>query len=107
MWAAPAPPKKLGMVISRLVKSIPPRTTPTTGIIRSLTKELMILLKAPPTITPTARSRTLPRLMKSRNSLRMGLTFVIFFFSFFKSVFKSGFFIMLIINENRNITTAD
>ena len=65
---------------------------PTTGIMRSLTSELMILLNAPPMMTPTARSMTLPRLMKSRNSLRIGFIFLILFLSFF----KSGFFMRLL-----------
>lgn len=34
----------------------------------SLTRELTIVVNAPPTTTPTARSITLPRLMNSLNS---------------------------------------
>ena len=49
-------------------------------------------LNAPPMMTPTARSMTLPRLMKSRNSLRIGFIFLILFLSFF----KSGFFMRLL-----------
>ena len=35
----------------------------------SLTKEVTIAVKAPPTATPTAKSTTLPRLINSLNSL--------------------------------------
>src|SRR6266496_4756002 len=52
-----------------LEKSRPPVTRPTTGMTRSLTSESTILPKAPPMITPTARSTTLPLIANSRNSL--------------------------------------
>src|SRR5512143_448016 len=52
-----------------LEKSRPPVTRPMTGMIRSLTSESTILPNAPPMITPTARSTTLPLTANSRNSL--------------------------------------
>lgn len=39
------------------------------GIMMSLTRELTMAVKAPPTATPMARSTTEPRLMNSLNSL--------------------------------------
>src|SRR5436305_14095240 len=51
------------------VKSRPPKTAPTSGMIMSLTRESTILPKAAPMITPTARSTTFPFSAKSRNSL--------------------------------------
>ena len=69
IWAASAVPNKLGMVISRLVKLTPPTRRPTRGMTISLTREVTIEPKAPPMITPTARSMTLPRLMNSLNSV--------------------------------------
>src|SRR5271170_4883906 len=55
--------------MNQLLKSSPPTTRLTTGMIRSLTSESTILPNAPPMITPTARSTTLPLTAKSRNSL--------------------------------------
>ncbi len=53
----------------RLVKSIlPPKRVEIRGITMSLTKESTIFPKAPPIMTPTARSTTLPRTAKARNS---------------------------------------
>ncbi|MNR34612.1 hypothetical protein D3C85_1524010 [compost metagenome] len=52
-------------------KSSLPMMRPITGMIRSLTTESTILPKAAPMITPTARSITLPRIAKVRNSLIM------------------------------------
>lgn len=70
MTASSPVPKKLGIWIARLVKSTPPAIRPTMGIIISLTRELTMAVKAPPTATPTARSTTEPRLINSMNSLR-------------------------------------
>lgn len=47
------------------------------GMRMSETRELTILLKAPPTMTPTARSMTLPRLMKVLNSSRKEAAFLL------------------------------
>ena len=48
---------------------MPPRKiTPMIGMMMSLTRESTIRPKAPPMITPTARSMTLPRAMNSWNS---------------------------------------
>src|SRR5688572_16447077 len=44
---------------------------PIGGMMMSLTSELTKLPKATPMITPKARSMTLPRIAKSRNSLSM------------------------------------
>ena len=41
---------------------------PITGPITSFTREVTIALNAPPTTTPTARSMTLPFMIKSLNS---------------------------------------
>lgn len=45
----------------------------TIGIMMSLTSEVTMAVKAEPTTIPTARSMTLPRLIKSINSLRKPL----------------------------------
>src|SRR5436190_19747109 len=55
--------------MNQLLKSRPPKIAPTIGMIRSLTSESTILPKAPPMMTPTARSTTLPLTANSRNSL--------------------------------------
>src|SRR5262245_4926023 len=49
-------------------KLIPPVARPTTGIITSDTREPTIAPKAPPMITPTAMSTTLPFMAKALNS---------------------------------------
>src|SRR5208283_3178691 len=54
--------------MNQLLKSRPPKARLTTGMMRSLTSESTILPNAPPMITPTARSTTLPLTAKSRNS---------------------------------------
>jgi hypothetical protein len=51
-----------------LEKSIPPSTKPIGGMMMSLTSELTIVVKAAPMMIPIARSMTLPRIAKSRNS---------------------------------------
>src|SRR5690242_12296743 len=48
-------------MMNQLLKSRPPNRRPTTGMMRSFTSA--------PTITPTARSTTLPRIANARNSL--------------------------------------
>lgn len=68
MWAVVLAPKMLGMSIARVLKSRPPARRLVIGIIMSLTSELTMAVKAPPTATPTARSTTLPRLINSLNS---------------------------------------
>src|SRR5690349_18655985 len=53
---------------------MPPTNCPTAGMMISPTSDVTIFPKAAPMTTPTARSTTLPRIAKSRNSLmtRMG-----------------------------------
>src|SRR3954471_20249071 len=55
--------------MNRLAKSTLPSIRPIGGMMTSSTSEVMILPKAAPMITPTARSRTLPRTASSLNSL--------------------------------------
>src|SRR6478736_3270696 len=55
--------------MKRLEKSSLPNTRPMIGMITSATSESTILPKAPPMITPTARSTTLPLTANSLNSL--------------------------------------
>src|SRR6187549_3190433 len=50
-------------------KSVPPIAMPTTGMMMPSTSAVMILPKAAPMTTAIARSTTLPRAMKSLNSL--------------------------------------
>src|SRR6266550_5427526 len=52
-----------------LAKSILPSTRPNGGMMMPSTRSVTILPKAAPMMTPTARSMTLPRAMKSRNCL--------------------------------------
>ena len=54
-------------------KSTPLISRPIGGMTTSSTSPVTILPKAPPMMTPTARSTTLPRAMNSRNSLRMDM----------------------------------
>ncbi len=56
------------ITIFNSVKSTPPITNPIGGIKISFTKESIILPKAPPITTPTAKSTTFPLETKSRNS---------------------------------------
>src|SRR5215813_9693545 len=58
-------------LIKRFEKSTCPSALPIGGITMSSTKEETILPKAAPMITPTARSRTLPRIANSLNSFSM------------------------------------
>lgn len=51
-------------------KSTPPVNAPTIGMMRSLTAELTMAVNAAPMTTATARSITLPWLMKSLNSCK-------------------------------------
>src|SRR5579875_296729 len=55
--------------MNRLEKSTLPSSNPIGGMITSFTSEFTILLNAAPMMKPTARSMTLPRIAKSRNSL--------------------------------------
>src|SRR5260221_6287289 len=59
----------------QLEKSRPPTMRPMTGMMRSLTSESTIFPNAPPMITPTARSTTLPLTANSRNSLANDMDF--------------------------------
>ena len=52
------------------VKSTRPKAKPKGGMMMSFTNEVTILPKAPPTITPTAMSITLPRMANSLNSFK-------------------------------------
>ena len=57
---------------NRLEKSIfPPKREDIRGMIMSLTRESTIFPKAPPIMTPTARSMTLPLTAKALNSFMM------------------------------------
>ena len=58
------------MVKARLLKSGLPKSAAMIGVRRSLTRALTTAVNAAPMTTATARSTTLPRRMKSRNSLR-------------------------------------
>src|SRR5262249_5851621 len=53
------------------LKSSPPITLPIGGMMISLTSDVTTAPKAAPMMTPTARSRTLPRIANSLNSLNM------------------------------------
>src|SRR5262249_5672839 len=68
-----SPPTACFSVIAMFEKSSPPSRSPIGGISTSPTKDETILPNAAPMMTPTARSTTLPRLMKSRNSFAMGM----------------------------------
>lgn len=69
------------MVTCRLVKSKPPMIIEMTGITTSLTREVTMAVKAAPTTMPTARSTTLPRLINSLNSFKIGCSFLVIFLS--------------------------
>lgn len=69
MVAGSEAPRKEGTVIFRSEKSRPPIKILIIGVTILFTREVTMAPKAPPTITPTARSTTLPRLIKSLNSL--------------------------------------
>ena len=62
------PPRKFGMTTFRSVKLTPPRRMPTAGMTMSLTRELTIAENAVPITIPTAKSMTLPWLIKVLNS---------------------------------------
>ena len=49
-------------------KSMPPVSMEMSGMMISLTSEVVILPNAPPMTTPTAMSMTLPRMAKALNS---------------------------------------
>ena len=55
-------------VIERLEKSTPPKIRPIKGVKILFTKLVTMEEKAPPTITPTAKSKTLPRAINFLNS---------------------------------------
>ena len=59
-----------GMVSPAISASPPPVTSLISGLMMSLVSDVTIEVNAPPTITPTAMSITLPRLMNSLNSER-------------------------------------
>jgi hypothetical protein len=54
--------------MASLLKSMPPISKPSGGMITSLTSEETILPKALPMMTPTARSMTLPLMAKALKS---------------------------------------
>lgn len=72
------------------MKSKPPINIEITGITTSLTRELTMEVKAPPTMIPTARSTTEPRLMNSLNSF---MTFGSFFLRLLRFLERSVVFI--------------
>ena len=55
--------------------SLLPAKMPRMGLRMSLTRELVMAEKAPPMMTPTARSITLPRAMNLRNSAKKPVVF--------------------------------
>src|SRR6266516_2656012 len=59
------------MVKPRSPKSGSPNTAAMTGVMRSRTRAVTTVVNAAPMTTATARSTTLPRRMKARNSLRI------------------------------------
>ena len=65
----------LRMMFSWL-RSMSPKIQPMNGMNTSLTRDVVILPNAPPTMTPTAMSSTLPRVMKSRNSFAIFFIFL-------------------------------
>src|SRR6266478_2797065 len=67
-------PLLLSRLMNKSVKLTLPMTLPIGGMMMSLTTEVTILPKAPPMITPTARSTTLPRIANSLNSLIIPMT---------------------------------
>ena len=60
---------------------MPPKSAPMTGMKMSFTREVTILVKVLPMMTPTAMSITLPRMMNSLNSDTMPFFFSMFLFS--------------------------
>src|SRR5436190_23973863 len=62
-------------LMNRSLKLTPPMILPMGGMRMSLTMEVTILPKAPPIITPTARSTTLPFRANSLNSFNMLMVF--------------------------------
>jgi hypothetical protein len=66
------------MVVVNSLKLTPPSSSPTIGMIMSLTREVMIFPNAPAMMTATARSSTLPRMMKALNSFNMIFSLIIF-----------------------------
>ena len=54
---------------------MPPRNMDTMGMIMSLVRDVVIVENAPPMITPTAMSITLPLRANSLNSLRNAISF--------------------------------
>ena len=69
------------MTYFRELKSMPPKSAPMTGMKMSFTREVTILVKVLPMMTPTAMSITLPRMMNSLNSDTMPFFFSMFLFS--------------------------
>jgi hypothetical protein len=67
LGASAVPP----IVAASALKLMPPEIKPITGMRTSATSDDTIFPKAPPMITATARSNTLPRLMKAWNSASM------------------------------------
>jgi hypothetical protein len=67
----PVPAGTAPKAMNRLEKSSRPINADTMGMIRSPTIESTILPNAPPMITPTAKSITLPRMAKALNSCNM------------------------------------
>ena len=84
-------PQSQAKVIERLEKSIPPNTKPRIGVKMLFTKLVTIDEKAPPIITPTAKSMTFPLAINFLNSL-------IFFF-ILPPVFSTLFYHILNIKK--------
>src|ERR1017187_6121750 len=67
-------PLLLSRLMNKSLKLTLPIALPIGGMMMSLTAEVTILPNAPPMITPTARSTTLPRIANSLNSLSIPMT---------------------------------
>lgn len=59
--------------MASVLKSRPPASRLLIGMIISSTRDLIMVVKAPPTATPIVSSTTLPRLINSPNSFRKEL----------------------------------
>ena len=63
----------------RVLKSMPPKRAPMTGMSRSFTRDWTMAVNALPMMMPTAISITLPRVMNSLNSETMPFFSIVLF----------------------------
>ena len=66
---------RAGAPTENALKSGLPTRLPMIGVMTSFTSEVTTVPKAPPMMTPTAKSRTLPRRIKSLNPFNISFTF--------------------------------